>query len=331
MALRLVRQTSDTSNITNKDDVIMTRYAYGGYNGVVNGFGNECGYTAENGIFKILDGRIVVDGWEIDVDGAGWSFDFSNITGTQYHSVYAEINVSVETVDIKSSYYTGNYPTIEKGDDLTQIPNGTARLLLYNVQVENGAITEVIKKVEVVPYLPDVELKIDNKFTSLSTSLVTGAMVVKKAEIAQYATSDTSKGTIEGRFNALDRRLTSLGFKSGSATIASGSASPNNLYRQGNYVYGRIGITGGTRALNATWFTLPQNFRPKTAFTTSARGQLKGTVYTNIVTRETWLTLKFNTDGTVVVTEADTSLVEYLTGITKLNDVQFGFEAPPIA
>ena len=151
----------------------------------------------------------------------------------------------------------------------------------------------------------------------------TNATNATYAIYAQYASTDRAKGTIEDR-------LTNLGFKSGSATIASGSASPNNLYRQGNYVYGRIGITGATRALNATWFTLPQNFRPKTAFTTSARGQLKGMVYTDTVTKETWLTLKFNTDGTVIVTEADTSLVEHLIGITKLNAIQFGFEAPAI-
>ena len=151
----------------------------------------------------------------------------------------------------------------------------------------------------------------------------TKAKNATNATYAQYASLDTTKGTIE-------ERLTNLGFKSGSATIASGSASTNNLYRQGNYVYGRIGITGATRALNATWFTLPQNFRPKTAFTTSARGQLKGMVYTDTVTKETWLTLKFNTDGTVIVTEADTSLVEHLIGITKLNAIQFGFEAPAI-
>lgn len=191
MALRLVRQTSDTPNITNKDDVIMTRYAYGGYNGVVNGFGNECGYTAENGIFKILDGRIVVDGWEIDVDGAGWSFDFSNITGTQYHSVYAEINVSVETVDIKSSYYTGNYPTIEKGDDLTQIPNGTARLLLYNVQVENGAIKNVIKKFEIIPYLvQDIE-KLKSGEIKSGNSKKVNDLEIKKDENGVLRVGDT--------------------------------------------------------------------------------------------------------------------------------------------
>ena len=149
MALRLVRQTSNTPNITNKDDTIMTRYAYG-YNGVVKNFGNECNYISENGIFKILDGRIVIDGWEIEIDGAGWILDLHFITGTRYHSVYAEVNVLSETVKIDSSYFTGVYPEIEKGDDLTSIPNGTARILLYNVFVENGTIKEVIKKFEII-------------------------------------------------------------------------------------------------------------------------------------------------------------------------------------
>lgn len=155
MALRLVRQTSDTPNITNKDDTIMTRYAYGGYNGVVKGFGSECGYTAESGVFKVLDGRIVIDGWEIDVDGAGWSLDLSMVTGTQYCSVYAEINVSTEIVRLNSTYLTGSYPEVIKGDDLTQTPNGTARLLLYNVKVENGVITEVVKRFEIIRHIKE--------------------------------------------------------------------------------------------------------------------------------------------------------------------------------
>lgn len=152
MALRLVRQTSDTPNITNKDDTIMTRYAYGGYNGVVKAFGNECGYTAELGVFKILDGRIVIDGWEIDVDGAGWNLNLSTVTGTQYLSVFAQVNVETESVILNATYSQNNYYEIEKGDDLTEIPNGTARLLLYNVKVENGAIVEVIKRFEIIDY-----------------------------------------------------------------------------------------------------------------------------------------------------------------------------------
>lgn len=167
MAVNLVRQESDTPTITNKDDARMIRYAYGGYNGVVKGFGNECGYTSDNGIFKVLDGIIVIDGWEIKVDGAGWSLNLSNVTGIQYHSVYAQINVSVESIDIQSTYATGSYPTVEKGDDLTSSLNGSARLLLYNVQVENGVIKNVIKKFEVIPYLTQKVLDIEKRLAEL--------------------------------------------------------------------------------------------------------------------------------------------------------------------
>lgn len=157
MALRLVRESSDTPNITNKDDTIAFRYAYGGYNGVVRHLGNECGYIAENGIFKVLDGRLVIDGWEIDIDPLGWQIDFSNVIGVQYNSIYAEINVLLESVEIKATKSATTYPTIDSGDDLTEMPSGTARLLLYNVKVENGTIVEVVKKVENIINLKDIE------------------------------------------------------------------------------------------------------------------------------------------------------------------------------
>ena len=155
MALRLVRKISETPNITNKDDTIMTRYAYGGYNGVVKAFGSECGYTADAGIFKVLDGRIVVDGWEIDIDGAGWNLNLSTVNGIQYHSVFVEITIATESIKLSSSYLTGAYPDVSKGDDLTKVPNGTSRLLLYNVKSENGTITEVVQRFEVIKHIKE--------------------------------------------------------------------------------------------------------------------------------------------------------------------------------
>lgn len=167
MALRLVRQSSGKPNITNKDDVVSTRYSYGGYNGIVKSFGNECEYLAENGIFKVLDGRIVVDGWEIDIDGAGQSIDLSIYSGTNYFSVFAEINVANESVKIDSLYASGNYPEVEKGEDLTDALSGTARILLYNVKTENGSITEVVKKFNIIPYLAQKVLDIEKRLEEL--------------------------------------------------------------------------------------------------------------------------------------------------------------------
>lgn len=228
MALRLVRETSDTPNITNKDDTIMTRYAYGGYNGVVKGFGSECEYTANNGIFKVLGGRIIIDGWEVDVDGEGFGLNLSTVYGTQYHSVYLQINIAVESVDIKSSYLTGSYPTIEKGDDLTSAQNGSARLLLYNVKVENGIITEVVKRFEIVPYLTQKVLDIEKNLSDLNLSI--------KGENKPLYAYDETKGTIEDRLNA-------LGFKWASISVFNSNyidAANTNIYSLGKILYGLI-------------------------------------------------------------------------------------------
>lgn len=324
MALRLVRETSDTPNITNKDDVRMIRYAYGGYNGVLKDYGSELDYEISGSSLRIRSGRIAFQGWEIDLDEAGWLFDVSNIQGVQYNSIYLEIDVSIESVEIKSTFLTGQYPTIEQGDDLTKAPNGKARFMLYNVKVENGTITEVIKKVEVVPYLPDVELKIDNKITSLSTSLVTGAIVVKKTEIAQYATSDKSKGTIEDR-------LTKLGFKSGVITFSGvnyGSTAyldttRNGIYRLGNFVFCRIAIQNQTIKLTSNPIgTIPQNFRPK---------------------QETYFTIggyKSSTFGAVIFKIATTGVITQVGTVGNVGEwvlngfnnvyINFGYEAPSI-
>jgi hypothetical protein len=223
MALRLVRQTSETPNITNKDDTIMTRYAYGGYNGIVKAFGQECNYTTDNGIFKVLDGRIVIDGWEIEIDGAGWLLNLSNVSGTQYHTVYAEINVSIEAVKLGSSYNTGSYPTIDKGDDLTQIPNGTARLLLYNVKVENGLITEVVQKFELIPYLSEKISDIEKRLTRLGF----------RQGVAQY-------------YNF-----------SGGYTLS------NSLKKQGKYVIFYFKSAGLTERVTSPQIIIPEGFRPK--------------------------------------------------------------------
>ena len=61
-----------------------------------------------------------------------------------------------------------------------------------------------------------------------------GSNYVKNATIADYASADTSKGTIE-------ERLTNLGFKKGSITLEDDRyVTLNELKRQGNYVIGNI-------------------------------------------------------------------------------------------
>lgn len=306
MALRLVRQTSDTPNITNKDDTIMTRYAYGGYSGIVKGFGSECEYTAENGIFKILDGEIIIDGWEIQIDGVGWTLDLHNVIGIQYHSVYAEINVLTETVILSSTYLTASYPEIEKGDDLTETPNGTARLLLYNVKVESGAITEVVKRFEIIPYLSDIEKGLrDGTF---------------KPKIAQYASEDTSKGTIE-------ERLTALGFRPGVASYSGFyrngvlvGPTTNSLKKQGKYVIFNFQLNGLGRGTISPKITIPEGFRPKTQTTVSCELKINQILNDNSVPFEALTFTTVKKDGTVNLNDlVDSTVGEHYTNVNFLN------------
>lgn len=152
MSIRLIRQSSDTPNITNRDDTRMTRFAYGGIDGVVQGFGSELSYAVSGSKFVLNSGCIVLQGWEVDVEGTGWELDLSTVVGTQYHLVYLEVSVGVESAVIKSTYLTGSTPSIDFGDDLTKYPEGTARLPLYSFVIENGTIHSVVKKFSTLSY-----------------------------------------------------------------------------------------------------------------------------------------------------------------------------------
>ena len=222
------------NSITNIDDIIPFRYAYGNQNGYVIGKGNELSYSINGSEFKINSGRIVVQGVESDIDanGVAFSVDGSNST-KQYYVVYYKVNLATNVVSIESTYDVAGYPTIDKGDDLTKTTSGYATLELYHFEVENGVISNVNKLVKAIEYS--------------GTALV------------GY---DINKGTVEERLNA-------LGFKEGVAefsNLPSNTASVNSLKKQGKYVIFNFkspeimtlilkGETG--------YITIPPEFRPK--------------------------------------------------------------------
>ena len=195
MGVRLVREPSQAPNITNKDDAKMVRYAYGGYDGVVKAYGQELGYAYENGIFKIGSGRVVLQGWEVDIDESGWTLNLQSITGTRYYTVYLEVNLITERALIKSTYGTGDYPSIFIGDDLTTYPNGIQALVLYRFKISGGEITAITREFNVLNYLKDFVQSITKRVTDLED----GTTPVK---IAEYASNDYSKGTIDERLNS---------------------------------------------------------------------------------------------------------------------------------
>lgn len=152
MGVRLIRQNSNTPNVTNIDDARMVRYAYGGYDGYVKNRGTECGYSVNGVNFRITSGVLSLQGWESEVDSNGWNMVVDNIAQKRYFSVYYEVNGAAGTAEIKSIYDTAGYPTIDPGDDLTRTTNGTARLLLYTFTSTNGIIADVAKKVKRIEY-----------------------------------------------------------------------------------------------------------------------------------------------------------------------------------
>lgn len=191
MAIRLVREPSDTPNINNTDDFVGLRYAYGDNNGYIKGRGNECDYEINGLNFTIKSGRLVIDGVEVDIPSGGETITVTSSGVESRYVVYLEINLATNTAEIKTTYSTSLvYPTVDAGDDLTENTTGTARLPLYRFRKEkiNVINLSTLKKlIKDIPY--------------------------SGAALRGY---DLSKGTVEERLDA-------LGFKQGSVTLKNGT------------------------------------------------------------------------------------------------------------
>ena len=178
MAIRFIRQPSDTPNVTNSDDARMVRYAYGGYDGFVLNRGSELSHTINGNIFKINSGVVVLQGYESELDSNGWELDVGSTS--RYYSVYYEVNLATQTTAIKSVYNLSSYPDIPASDDLTQSANGIAYLLLYQFRVVNNGITDVVKKVKGIPYYrEDIE--------ALENGIKDGSVIAYKAKYSETA------------------------------------------------------------------------------------------------------------------------------------------------
>lgn len=153
MAIKMVREPSETPNINNIDDIVPMRYAYGNQNGYVIGKGNEISNTVNGLNFTVNSGRLVLQGVECDIDAVGVTITIDNIATKRYYVVYLQVNLGTNTASILSTYDTATYPTIDAGDDLTENTTGVARLPLYRFVATSGIISEVNKVVESVKYV----------------------------------------------------------------------------------------------------------------------------------------------------------------------------------
>lgn len=153
MAIKLIRQESDTPNVTNYDDARMARYAYGGYDGYVKERGTEIDSEVDGSTFVVKSGVLVLQGWEAEIDANGVRIGVTESDATlRYYVVYLEINRAADTTEVKALSDTAGYPDLPQSDDLTKNIIGTARLPLYRFTAQSGVITGVEKLVQAIEY-----------------------------------------------------------------------------------------------------------------------------------------------------------------------------------
>lgn len=197
--------------------------------------------------------------------------------------------------------------------DLNENPtNGVYEFELYSYVATSTNVT-LTRTGEYVPDIGGLVQKIDNNIMGEGKPL--------------YG-YDTSKGTIE-------ERLTSLGFKEGSVSLSiDGTATQNEVKRQGNYVFGTVVLNEAyqlivdTSSGNFTFGTLPINFRPKEKITCGVitYGDATGSYKKYIPC----IKAEINTNGTIIVYYSGTEYVGNGITIVRLLGVQFGFEANPL-
>ena len=313
MAISMVRKPSETPNITNIDDIIPFRYAYGNQSGYVISRGAEVSHTVYGNQFTVNSGRLVIQGVESDIDSNGITLTIDSVSETRYYAVYHEINLATNTSNIKVEFDTATYPNITEGDDLTANSSGIARLVLYNFIAQNGVISGVNKVVKAIEYS--------------GTALV------------GY---DISKGTVE-------ERLTKLGFKEGSVSLSSGiTATTNRVTRQGNYVQGFIDFESPVALTNILGTfpvkigVLSEEFRPKSY--SSGFGHIncsvKTTLYNVSASGDTTIgancsgDVSINTNGEITATGSlswsGQSGKMGITATITLTSIKFGYEADPL-
>lgn len=192
MAIKMVREPSDTPNITNIDDIIPFRYAYGGQNGFVLNRGTEISNTISGLNFTINSGRLVLQGVECDIDASGVTVTIDNIATKRYYTVYLQVNLATNTATVLATYDTANYPNPPASDDLTENSTGTAYLVLYHFTATSGVISEVNKIVESIKYTSNI--LVNNSINSQN------AVHADNADIATNAQNSILKpdGTYEG-------------------------------------------------------------------------------------------------------------------------------------
>lgn len=162
MGIKIVREPSETPNINNTDDFVPFRYAYGNQDGYVIGKGNEVNIEqVDTKSVLIKSGRFVVQGVEVDIDANGIPVDFDDVPQNSdvFVTVYAEVSLAANSVNMQKVFDTVDFSVVDKGDDLTHITNGTANIEIAHIRLSNGGIVNVNKTIKAIEYTNNITVK----------------------------------------------------------------------------------------------------------------------------------------------------------------------------
>lgn len=184
-----------------------------------------------------------------------------------------------------------------------------------------------------------------------SNALSSLANMIKDSPGAPLYNYNKGQGTVEDRFTNISstvtnisNRLDKLGFKSGAITFGGTSYSPNaqtaatatqGLFRQGNYVVGKLILTNNSRTgspIDISIGTIPENFRPIkneriTVFATMGTN-FDPTYGSSSATSVAFMTINANGIVTRISVIADAGIP--FAGTYRSWLISFGYEAPPI-
>lgn len=251
----LIRANSETPSIQNYHDARAFRFAYGNQSGIVPNVGQEITMTGSGTNLHIGTGEIVHQGWQVSISGLGLDINLPKPTSSTvvyYYSVYLEINLkngSNQYAGFDYSRGTGTYPSVPVGDDLTQVTDGTARLLVAKVEMTYDGLHHfsIQPQLKIIQYNDQIITELDGKINDLDER-------------------------ITGDISDLEGRLDALGFKEGVATLIgfSTTASVNSVKKVGKYILFdlKIGSTSSppwtkTNASSNHYISVPTWARPK--------------------------------------------------------------------
>jgi hypothetical protein len=201
MGIKIVREPSETPNISNIDDIIALRYAYGNQNGYIQGIGRELEAEYSDGTFTVYSGRVVLQGVEVDIDANGISTPIDTGTETRYYKIYLKVNLENLVAKLESYYSTVGYAEIVDPESGDLIKGKDAYLLLYEFSTDYLSMQIYGKAVQSIKYPEGMSVLSSKNVTerikgNLISDIFSGTKAKKALEAEKINTEKRSEYNI---------------------------------------------------------------------------------------------------------------------------------------